>query len=264
MNDPAGMLRRVMSPFMLVGMLSSVLPARAQSPDIVAFTGAGELTWTNCLTNLYYDVEWAPAIDGPGSWRSSYGSLVAVQSSSNTISLPVPMFYRISVSSNRTHFAAILPKTGQTTSYQNGDDGSVQAGIAWPVPRFTVLSDTNVVLDNLTGLMWARNANVAGIATNWGTAVDYCNNLNYGGFTGWRLPNRAELASLVDQGQATSSLPPGHPFGGMMTNFYWTSTTYAGDPAYAWVVWFGSDVAGTVSRSSKNSALPLWPVCGGQ
>ncbi len=253
-----------MSEVMVVGVLSGVIPAHAQSPDIIAFTGAGELTWTNCLTNLYYDVQWAPAIDGSGSWHSSYGSLVAVQSASNTITVPVPMFYRVAVSSNRTHFVASVPKTGQTTSYQNGDDGSVQAGIAWPDPRFSVLSDTNVVLDNLTGLIWARNANVAGISTNWATAVDYCNNLNYGGITGWRLPNRAELASLVDQGQANSSLTPGHPFGGMVTNFYWTSTTYAGDPVYAWVVWFGSDVAGTISRSSKNSALPLWPVCGGQ
>jgi hypothetical protein len=264
MNQPVRMGWRALRAVMVVGVLSGESLALAQSPDIVAFTGSGELTWTNGLTNLYYDVQWASAITGTGSWRSSYGSLENIQSCSNTVTVSVPMFYRVTGSSYPTHFAAPVPKTGQTFSYQAGDDGWVEAGIPLPAPRFAILADTNVVLDNLTGLMWVRNANMMGSLTNWSTAVSYCHTLAYGGLTGWRLPNRAELMSLVDQGQTNSSFSPGHPFNGVVTNFYWTSTTYAGDPFYAWVVWFGSDVAGTITRSSKSSVLPLWPVCGGQ
>jgi len=48
--------------------------------------------------------------------------------------------------------------------------GTNQLGVAWPNPQFTVQSTNtigqpddriNCVLDNLTGLMWARNANLA-------------------------------------------------------------------------------------------------------
>ena len=86
-------------------------------------------------------------------------------------------------------YPAAVPKTGQTTSLcDQDDDGALQKGVPWPNPRFTVGADTNVVTDNLTGLMWARNANLFGVV-NWGTAVTNCNNLNYGGYTDWRLPN---------------------------------------------------------------------------
>jgi hypothetical protein len=65
-----------------------------------------------------------------------------------------------------------------TTSYAPGDDGALRRGVSWPNPRFTVIygneiapcanqsadcdgenhnevvTRTDVVLDNLTGLMW--------------------------------------------------------------------------------------------------------------
>lgn len=42
-----------------------------------------------------------------------------------------------------------LPKTGQTTSYAIGDDGDIQAGVAWPYPRFTTNATDTTVTDNL-------------------------------------------------------------------------------------------------------------------
>ena len=49
-----------------------------------------------------------------------------------------------------TNATAVVAKTGQTTSYQVGDDGDYKKGVAWPNPRFTA-SRHQVVLDNLTG-----------------------------------------------------------------------------------------------------------------
>jgi len=57
---------------------------------------------------------------------------------------------------------APMLKTGQTTSYATGDDGDLQRGIPWPNPRFTDNED-GTVTDNLTGLIWLKDANCFGI-----------------------------------------------------------------------------------------------------
>ena len=85
-------------------------------------------------------------------------------------------------------------------------------GVASPNPRFTDNSN-GTVKDNLAGLIWLQNANVAG-ARNWADALTDVENLNRDGtmngtFAGdksnggshqkdWRLPNRNELESLTD------------------------------------------------------------------
>ena len=55
----------------------------------------------------------------------------------------------------------------------------------------------------------------------------------------WRLPDVKELSSLIDRGCSNrvaidrDVFPTG-------THFYWSSSPYAGNPAYAWAVYFGS------------------------
>ncbi len=262
-NPYVPLMRIVLATVVIEGMANLHL-GWAQSPDIIAFTGTGQLSWTNSDTNLIYDVQWASTLGGVGGWQTNFSSLANIQSSSQTVTVPVPMFYRVSATSNRVHFVASVPKTGQTTSYRTGDDGNWQAGLAWPNPRFTVQTSSDVVLDNLTGLMWARNANLVGNHTNWNEAIDFCNALNLGGYADWRLPNRIEIMSLLDVAQTNMSLPQGHPFNTVQTNFYWSSTTFAGDSVYAWIVWMGSETAGTVSRASKANSYCVWPVRGGQ
>ena len=157
-------------------------------------------------------------------------------------------------------YSAGVPKSGQTNSYQTGDDGSYRKGVAWPNPRFTVQTDTNCVLDNMTGLIWARNANMGGVMT-WSNAIVYCENLTYGGTNDWRLPNRRELLSLIDDEHYSPALPSGHPFAGVQSVFYLSSTTYAANTGYAWGVPLGN---GYVSSASKSYTYSVWPVRGGQ
>jgi len=142
-------------------------------------------------------------------------------------------------------YSAPVAKTGQTNSYTTSDDGALQKGVTWPNPRFTVQADTNVVKDNLTGLMWARNANLSGGSPNWNYAVAYCTNLTYGGYSDWRLPNVRELLSLVDFGwgppalcntAGTGQWTQNDPFTGVQSGYYWSSTTDAGYTSYAWYV----------------------------
>jgi hypothetical protein len=156
--------------------------------------------------------------------------------------------------------SAGVPKTGQTTTYAAGDDGSYQKGVALPIPRFTVQADTNCVMDNLTGLVWARNANMGGVMA-WSNAIIYCETLNYGGQTDWRLPNVRELHSLVDFGEYSPTLPSGHPFGGVQSGFYWSSSSYAYNTGHAWYVGLGF---GNVGAGTNATTLYVWPVRGGR
>jgi hypothetical protein len=162
-------------------------------------------------------------------------------------------------------------KTGQTISYATGDDGEYEAGATLPVPRFTVQVDTNCVTDNLTGLIWARNANLGG-NTAWsvgGTctlanayniitnASGPVNGASYGGYTDWRMPNRLELVSLADEGNASPALPTGHPFANVKLAKYWSSTPTDG----ASTEWHVNFVNGLTTKETPltnvNYVLPV-------
>ncbi len=136
-----------------------------------------------------------------------------------------------------------------------GDDGSLQKGVAWPNPRFTVSSD-GTVTDNLTGLVWLRKVDCFAEKTRW-AALDAVNGLKSGqcglddsSVAGnWRLPNARELQSLVDFAYTLPALSNadgtgkynGDTFtGGAMAVAYWSSTTYAGDATMAWLMIFGT------------------------
>jgi len=192
-----------------------------------------------------------------------------------------------------------LPKTGQTTCYDSagnninitcagtGQDGDLQEGVDWPDPRFTVNGDA--VTDSLTGLVWAKNANLMITrdpafdtdyhssqsrespndgAVTWQHALDYVaklNSENYLNHNDWRLPNRRELRSLVDYARYNPTLHSGNPFTNVQTgNYsYWSSTTYSNTFWNAYVVSMGY---GTSHYLLDNTSFPecVWPVRAGQ
>jgi hypothetical protein len=169
-----------------------------------------------------------------------------------------------------------VPKTGQTTKYADGDDGDLQKGVAWPNPRFTDNSD-GTVTDNLTGLIWLKNANCWG-TRSWASALTNANGLANGqcGLTDdssagdWRLPNLRELHSLLHCGVADPALPDtagtgqwteGNPFSGVQSETYWSSTTSASSPGGAWRVYLKRGNSGT---ASKDDSYYVWPVQGGE
>ena len=157
-----------------------------------------------------------------------------------------------------------MAKTGQTDSFASGDDGDLQKGIAWPIPRFTDHGD-GTVTDNLTRLIWLKQLGCFGQKT-WDDASASCNALADGdcGLTDgsvpgdWRLPNVKEFTSLVDYSKVDPALPSGYPFQGNMpivSSFWWTSTTNASNDflTLAWAFeWFrgslhyGADKTGSL------------------
>jgi len=160
---------------------------------------------------------------------------------------------------------ATLWQTGQTTSYATGDDGELQRGVDWPVPRFIDNAD-GTITDNLTGLMWLKDVNCFGSKT-WQGALDTVADfdVNPGNYScksytavydDWRLPNRKELHSLTDFSQYDPALPSGHPFLNVQSDYYWSSTTYT-FYTYAWGV---NIYNGDVGGGNKSNINYLWPV----
>jgi hypothetical protein len=187
--------------------------------------------------------------------------------------------------------SARLRKSGQTTCYETGtsyaeipcagtgQDGEHQAGVTWPVPRFTDKGDGTVV-DNLTGLVWLKNADCFGnqdsdaaLVAASALAEGQCA-LSDGSTAGqWRVPNRTELFSLVDYGADWPKFPAGHPFVNLPTGYQvgpWTSTLYP-NPQWSWYILFGDtccDGSGNITAAARQghpfpSQVPVWPVRGG-
>ena len=98
--------------------------------------------------------------------------------------------------------------------------------------RFTLVLDSQAVLDNETGLTWERQPSFE--AFHWSSAVAACMSLSRGNRAGWRLPSVTELLTLTDATQIPA-LPPGHPF---LLGFplpFWTQTNTV-DSAYILIV----------------------------
>ncbi|MBE0426646.1 MAG: DUF1566 domain-containing protein [Nitrospirae bacterium] len=90
------------------------------------------------------------------------------------------------------------------------------------------------VTDNRTGLIWQQGEPGWMI---WPSALDYCNGLTLGGHSDWRLPNIKELESLTDDERYHPAIDTNF-FPNAYASYYWSSTTYASDPGYAWIVVF--------------------------
>ena len=166
-----------------------------------------------------------------------------------------------SVASN---YPANIWKSGQTTSYYAGDDGALQKGVAWPNPRF-IDHGNGTVTDNLTGLMWTKDANLLNGAATWQQVLDYVAAMNTGsgtfGYTDWRQPNVNELKSLIDYGEYMPALVQGHPFTNVQLEGYWSSTTVANSTS----AWLPAMHTGHVSSHDKSDKVFYgWPVRGGE
>ena len=167
---------------------------------------------------------------------------------------------------------APVPKTGQITSYHLWDDGDLGRGVAWPQPRFTDNGDETVT-DNLTGLMWTKDARPGGSSVSWDDAfisIATFNLINFLGYSDWRLPNLFELESLRDMQYDSPALSNTtgnrqHSEGDPFINV-WHGATFWSSTSYVYVSFLAFNVSmtdGTVSIDDKTDLRSVWPVRGG-
>lgn len=170
-------------------------------------------------------------------------------------------------------FMGLLLKTGQTTQYSSKeDDGYFQKGLS---RDYTVLTTgqysgtTNItlnskthalsnecVMDNRTGLMWARYVPDADIGPDdngkllWVDDVndedifdfkDQANTEKLGGHADWRVSNIFEAISLLVLEGAAPYIDP-TAFPSATNGAYWSSTTSPGTTANA--MYYSLDVGG--------------------
>lgn len=183
--------------------------------------------------------------------------------------------------------------TGQTTSYGSGtgvDDGALQRGIAKPTEVYAVLTagqysgTTNIVLngktdahtnncvyDTNTRLMWSKDC-VGSVGPNsngtlpWTTNVNgegifpyvaAANAANLSGYSDWRIPNRFELDTLLDN-QPPGSYPNPTVFGVTWeSNYVWTSSVVTNNTANNIAIGFsfGTIPSGLVKTNNYLCAL---------
>ena len=112
----------------------------------------------------------------------------------------------ITISPAATAAAYPLVDTGQVRYYDTSAEITAPAAEAafygqdaqysGSQPSYTLSSDGKTVWDNTTGLMWQKSPSASHFT--WQEAVDYCNALELGGYSDWRMPSIKELFSISD------------------------------------------------------------------
>ncbi len=126
-------------------------------------------------------------------------------------------------------------------------------------------SGNDVVKDNNTGLLWQRimpskytgctMGNPVGSKCKMSEAVSYCENLNYGGYSDWRLPSRNEISTIPDYG-SYSSIDSTFYY---TSEYYWTSTLLSSNTNKGW---FAAIRGGSLSSQGIDLAGNAWCVRG--
>jgi len=193
------------------------------------------------------------SISGNPNWMTINSSTGEV---SGTAEIGIYNNITITVSDGRTggvstlvfdltvNYPWVLTKTGQTDCWDSagtlldaaaclisGQDGAYQMGTD---PDFTRDDATDIVTDNLNGLMWQDDA--VGSTMTWADAGTTCDSLSLGGHDDWRLPSIDELESIVDFGRVNPAI--NSVFVNTASYVYWSSTTYVYYTGFAWAVGF--------------------------
>ncbi len=145
-----------------------------------------------------------------------------------------------------------IPCTG------SGQDAELKSAFRTAGERFQAAGAG--VRDSQTGLTWCRDASPSEFPLDWQAAHDFVKELNAAhgfGLSGWRLPARGELFSLISHAAVDPALPAGHPFKNVFSGYCWTRSPCARLPDQAWTVHLGG---GRVQPGMKHRSCMVWPV----
>ena len=131
-----------------------------------------------------------------------------------------------------------------------------------PDSRYSAHGD-GTVTDNYTGLRWkvcsegqtfsSPVATCTGTATshNWQQALELADSASFASFDDWRLPNIAELHSIIAYDRYDPAINLAI-FPDTNKNLYWSSTPYSNTSIGAWFVSFNFGYDGYDNRLNKN------------
>jgi hypothetical protein len=116
-----------------------------------------------------------------------------------------------------------------------------------PSGRYTFPA-SGTVYDTRTQLTWQRAVDAG--AYSQSAASTYCTGLSLAG-TGWRLPTKAELETIVDYTRSNPAIDP-TAFPSTPSAYFWSSSPYVASGGFGWLVSFNygysssSDASGTI------------------
>ena len=126
-------------------------------------------------------------------------------------------------------------------------------------------SDNNdgTVIDNSTKLIWQKCSAGQGTSTgncntgsiigySWLNAISYCENLNLGNRSDWRLPNINELRSIVDYSSFQSPSIDTNIFPITQSNDYWSSSSASTENGRAWFISFDGGYTDYGNKTSNS------------
>ena len=139
-----------------------------------------------------------------------------------------------------------------------------------PDPRF-MDNQNGTVTDNLTGLIWLKNAKCFGMM-DWESArlavkrlkdgdcgPDSALILSDGSSAGdWRIPTMKELSALIDYSRRNPALTNRQVFSDFPPGYFWSATLLDYHPGNAWIVYIESGT--TCYEAIQNNAGHIWPV----
>ncbi len=140
---------------------------------------------------------------------------------------------------------------------ENGGGGGSEFPCATGTPvgdRWVVSDSGRTVCDKNTNKTWEQHP--TSLTRNWEDSIAYCQSLG----AGWELPELDILESLVDTNNSDPALPTDHPFDNVQSAFYWSASTHASDPTFAWGVNFGN--GNVLDLDKVLGALFAWCVRG--
>ena len=168
------------------------------------------------------------------------------------------------------HKKAGSPRTPKTTPKLKPTTMALRKIVSEPEacePEIKFTDNNNgTITDNRTGLIWLKDARCLD-RTSWEEAMAQVGALASGrcglddhSVAGdWRLPSREELESLAEDKRREPALPTDHPFIGVQTSNYWSSSVRDNDTLHAWVVYINR---GRVNYNKKTGNYCVWPVRG--
>ena len=141
----------------------------------------------------------------------------------------------------------------------------VREGPFWSLDtsKHLVVDSATTVKDTYRHLVWQRGDEINMTRGYlWDGARDYCERLETGGYSDWRMPSIEELQTIIDYTRRLSPIwnTDMFPAAPRMGWWFWSSTDYAEDPDEAWTVNFGR---GYIYPSSKSGDYHLRCVRGG-
>lgn len=176
-----------------------------------------------------------------------------------TLLAQLPAYAAVTCGNENTAVQASTP-TAQFTLHANGTATETAKGLMWMRCSLGQTWDGSTCTGTTTTYTWQQALQVAQDINSGASNADNDNAAGFAGYTDWRLPNKNELESIVEQ-RCWSPAINAAIFPGTPSNWFWSSSPDANTTIRAWNVNF--DI-GTVSRNTKNNNNQVRLVRAGQ